>query len=163
MPTQHAAQNAAPWTQPAIQFLSGLVLGCIFGWFGHQFSVRRDRLNRARHGKDEFLSVIAAWDSQFSTCVHVDDRTGALHAASIVVIRDAVFALRAYVSAACFERVFSLWRQYESEHADAKSGLIARTAHELQHGPDSKTMPQYPDDLLRDYMRRFRSEVESEG
>lgn len=112
-----------------------------------------------RDGRDRFLAVLGELETELDDCEHVDSRTEVAHAASLDSLRSAVFAVQPFVSACRFQRLLALWHAYKKEDATGKGALIARTAHELKHGADSPDMPQYPDEMLRGYQKKFRKEV----
>lgn len=47
------------WLQVVLAFISGLVIGCLCGWFGHLWTVRREQNSRKRVFRDRVSCVIS--------------------------------------------------------------------------------------------------------
>lgn len=116
---------------------------------------------RQQDGCYRFLAVINELDGDLDGCGHVDDRAMKFHSDSLVPLRSAVFAVQPFICKARFEKLLKLWHEYKDlkEQVATTAAMANRTAHELNYGKDSPTMPLYPDDLLRSYLKKFRKEA----
>jgi len=114
---------------------------------------------RRRDGKDRFLAILGEIESSLDGCGHIDDRTQKVHADSITPLRAAIFAVQPFITAASFERLLTHWRDYQKEHADARTTMEKLAAHDIAGRPPDQR-PGYPDDILRSYLQKFRKEVD---
>ena len=153
-PAGQEAQQQNEWLQLLIRALPVATFAA--GYFTHWLTTRRDARNRLRRGKDDYIGALARWESQIPQ--RADD-CKRLRDESVAPISAAIHTARTFVGDAAFARLSATLSEYQ-QIPDAQLDYGLSNVLNCVEGLDPKYRTTPCDELLRDYFRRFREEVD---